>query len=99
MDDKPFLPSSVFELNDKQSSRSLAQIYEDDFAAAKSGASSADDRDGKLAKEHKEIEKIWGDICYKLDALCNAHFTPKQVCVFATSDQATLADDGLGSFS
>lgn len=38
-----------------------------------------DDRDGKLAKEHEELDKMWDTICYKLDALSNAHFTPKAV--------------------
>lgn len=82
VDDKPFLPSRVFELQDTQSSRSLAQIYEDEYSAAREGdIAKGDDRDGKLAKAHEEIEQMWGAICYKLDALSNAHFTPKQVCV------------------
>jgi len=75
------LPSRVFELQDTQSSRSLAQIYEDEYSAANAdaqGVSRGDDRDGKLAKEHEEIDNLWGAICYKLDALSNAHFTPKQ---------------------
>jgi U3 small nucleolar RNA-associated protein MPP10 len=78
---KPFLPSRMFELKDSQSEKSLAQIYEDEYTAAQAGPSSrpVDDRDGKLAHEHKEIDEMWDGICHKLDALSNAHFTPKQV--------------------
>lgn len=80
MDDKAFLPSSILELQDTQSKKSLAQIYEDDYTASAAGEAGKDPRGGKLATEHEEIEKTWSDICYKLDALCNTHFTPKQVC-------------------
>ncbi|KAI0778152.1 Mpp10 protein-domain-containing protein [Trametes elegans] len=77
MDDKPFLPSRFFELQDSKSKQSLAEIYEDEYTAAQSGGIAGEDRDGKLKKEHQEIEKLWENICGKLDALCNAHFTPK----------------------
>ncbi|CAK5280540.1 unnamed protein product [Mycena citricolor] len=77
MEDKPFLPGRYFELQDKKSSQSLAQIYEGDYVAAQTG-SSADDRDGKLVKEHAELEELWEGISGKLDALCNAHYVPKQ---------------------
>jgi U3 small nucleolar RNA-associated protein MPP10 len=79
LDDKPFLPSRFFELQDTKSSQSLAQIYEDEYTATQSGGVAREDRDGKLKKEHVEIEKLWDGICGKLDALCNAHFMPKQV--------------------
>jgi U3 small nucleolar RNA-associated protein MPP10 len=79
MEDKPFLPSRFFELKDTKSSQSLAQIYEEDYVAAQANGSAVDDRDGKLQKEHAEIEALWEGICGKLDALCNAHFMPKQV--------------------
>ncbi|KAI0757031.1 U3 small nucleolar ribonucleoprotein complex, subunit Mpp10 [Daedaleopsis nitida] len=77
IDDKPFLPSRFFELQDTKSKQSLAEIYEDEYTAAQSGGGAGEDRDGKLKKEHQEIEKLWENICSKLDALCNAHFTPK----------------------
>jgi U3 small nucleolar RNA-associated protein MPP10 len=77
--DKPFLPSRFFELQDTKSSQSLAQIYEDEYTAAQSGGVAGEDLDGKLKKDHEEIDKLWEGICGKLDALCNAHFTPKQV--------------------
>ncbi|KAK0245809.1 Mpp10 protein [Armillaria nabsnona] len=77
LEDKPFLPSRFFELKDTKSAESLAQIYENDFVAAQTGGP-VDDRDGKLKKEHDDIEKLWDNICGKLDALCNTHFTPKQ---------------------
>lgn len=76
--DKLFLPSRLLELQDTKSTQSLAQIYENDYIAS-AGAQAADDRDGKLKKEHDAIEALWEKICGKLDALCNAHFTPKQV--------------------
>jgi U3 small nucleolar RNA-associated protein MPP10 len=75
----PFLPSRYFDLQDTQSSKSLAQIYEDDFTAAASGSTIKDPRDEKLKKEHEEIERLWGEVCYKLDALCSLNFVPKQV--------------------
>jgi U3 small nucleolar RNA-associated protein MPP10 len=81
-DAKPFLPSRTFELQDSKSQQSLAQIYEDEYTAARTngeGGVALDERDGKLEKEHKELEAIWEGIADKLDALCNAHFTPKKV--------------------
>lgn len=81
LEDKPFLPSRLLELNDSKSTQSLAQIYENDYVASQTGVST-DDRDGKLKKEHDEIDLLWDKICNKLDALCNAHFVPKQVRSF-----------------
>lgn len=79
VDEKPYLPSRMFELQDTKSKESLAQVYENEYMAAQTGKG-LDDRDGKLQKECEELEKLWESICYKLDALSNAHFTPKQVC-------------------
>jgi len=78
-DDKPFLPSRFLELKDTESAQSLAQIYEEEYMTAQANGTPGDDRDGKLRKEHEEIEKLWESICYKLDALCNSHYIPKQV--------------------
>ncbi|KAF8203625.1 U3 small nucleolar ribonucleoprotein complex, subunit Mpp10 [Pholiota molesta] len=77
-EDKPFLPSKFFELQDTKSSQSLAQIYEKDYVASQTEEATIDERDGRLKKEHDEINALWENICGKLDALCNAHFVPKQ---------------------
>lgn len=84
VDDKPFLPSRLLELKDTKSTQSLAQIYENEYMAAQDGGPLPDDRDGKLKKEHEEIEAQWEKICSKLDALSNAHFVPKQVRLLST---------------
>lgn len=81
VDDKPFLPSRFFELQDTKSKQSLAQIYEEEYTAAQTGNAAGEDRDGKLKSEYDEITKIWETISSKLDALSNAHFTPKTVSV------------------
>ncbi|KAH9982501.1 U3 small nucleolar ribonucleoprotein complex, subunit Mpp10 [Lactifluus volemus] len=77
VDDKPFLPSRFFELQDTKSKQSLAQIYEDEYTAAQTGGVAGEDRDGKMRAEHEEITRTWEAISSKLDALSNAHFTPK----------------------
>ena len=46
VDDKPFLPSRFFELSDTKSKQSLAEIYEGDYVAAKTGGVAGEDRDG-----------------------------------------------------
>lgn len=76
-DPTPFLPSRFFELDDKQSAKSLAQIYEDDYTTAASGGKKVDVRDAKLQSEHDEIDRLWGEISYKLDALSSLNFVPK----------------------
>ncbi|TYJ54152.1 hypothetical protein B9479_005163 [Cryptococcus floricola] len=73
----PFLPSRFFDLQDTQSAKSLAQIYEEDYQAAASGEKVKDARDEKLNKAHEEIDGLWNDICYKLDALSSLNFVPK----------------------
>ena len=78
LDEKPFLPSKLIHLQDTKSAQSLAEIYEDEYSAAQNGALAGEDRDGKLKKEHEEIERQWEKITARLDALCNARFTPKQ---------------------
>ena len=75
----PFLPSRYFDLQDTQSSKSLAQIYEEEFQAASSGQKVQNPKDEKLQKAHEEINRLWDDIVYKLDALSSLNFVPKQV--------------------
>jgi U3 small nucleolar RNA-associated protein MPP10 len=75
----PYLPSRYFDLQDSQSAKSLAQIYEEEYQAQAAGGAVKDPRDEKLKKEHEEIDKLWGEICYKLDALSSLNFVPKQV--------------------
>ncbi|KDN40883.1 Mpp10-domain-containing protein [Tilletiaria anomala UBC 951] len=77
----PFLPSKLLELSDSKNSKSLADLYEDEYNEAKGQAEGAPKRqsesDAKLEKEHREIEGLFNDVFNKLDALSNAHFTPK----------------------
>lgn len=79
IEENPFLPSKLIELQDTKSKESLSQIYEAEYIASQPGGQLLDDRDGRLKKEHEEITRLWDKICNKLDALSNAHFVPKQV--------------------
>lgn len=78
LDDKAFIPSRYFELQSTESAKSLAQIYEDEYQTAASKDGVKDARDVKLTKDHEEIDNLWNEISYKLDALSSLNFTPKQ---------------------
>jgi U3 small nucleolar RNA-associated protein MPP10 len=82
------------ELSGAQSSKSLAEIYEDEFSAERQRAEGQEvvhEKDAKLEKEHEEIRRLFDDVCGKLDALSNAHFTPKPVRPFFGVSHPDLA--------
>lgn len=64
-----------FELSDVKSSKSLAEIYEDDFK----GVTEDTEISEELQKSHDEISELYKDLVYKLDALSSAHFIPKPI--------------------
>ncbi|SCU79325.1 LAFA_0B02322g1_1 [Lachancea sp. 'fantastica'] len=66
-------PKRQFDLSDAKSSKSLAELYEDDY---KGGSQEADVSE-ELQKAHDEISERFNDLMYKLDALSSAHFVPK----------------------
>lgn len=81
-DPKAFLPSRLLDISGKQSEVGLGELYADEYSEQRQkaeGREVVDVRDAKLDKEHKEIEQLFDIVCGKLDALSNAHFTPKAV--------------------
>lgn len=73
----PFLPSRLLELSDAKSSKSLAELYEEEYQASREGGERVSAADAKLESEHASISALYEDVFAKLDALSNAHFTPK----------------------
>ncbi|UZJ56920.1 hypothetical protein CBS101457_006240 [Exobasidium rhododendri] len=73
-----FLPSKMLELSDVKSSRSLDQIYEDEMGMGGGGSEAHGEKmDKQLKQDHDEISQLYSELEYKLDAMSNAHFTPK----------------------
>lgn len=62
-----------FELSDQKSSKSLAEIYEDDYKNVPQDAEVSEE----VKKSHDDISALFSNLCYKLDALSSAHFIPK----------------------
>ncbi|KAH3680144.1 hypothetical protein WICMUC_000545 [Wickerhamomyces mucosus] len=67
-----FRPSSSYELSEEKSSKSLAELYEDDYEGTTDSAQSEE-----LSRSHDEIKSLFQSISHKLDALSSAHFIPK----------------------
>ncbi|CAG8612105.1 9597_t:CDS:2, partial [Scutellospora calospora] len=72
---RPFLPSKLVEISNEKSKKSLAEIYEENYV--KQTSDIPDEKDEALKKEHQEIENMFKELCHKLDALSNFHYTPK----------------------
>lgn len=64
----------AFELSEQKSSKSLAELYEDDY---KGIDAQQDDLNEETKKQHDEITELFTSITHKLDSLSSAHFIPK----------------------
>lgn len=68
-----FVQKKKVDVSDQKSSKSLAEIYEDEFHGV--------DPEEKITEElqaaHDEISDLVTTLNYKLDSLCLAHFIPK----------------------
>lgn len=62
-----------FELSDAKSSKSLAELYENDY----NGIPDDSEISEELQKAHEEITEMFTNLNYKLDALSSAHFVPR----------------------
>ncbi|CEP24921.1 unnamed protein product [Cyberlindnera jadinii] len=67
-----FKPSSSFQLSEEKSSKSLAELYENEYKQEQDGEISEE-----LQRAHDEVKDLFASISYKLDALSSAHFIPK----------------------
>lgn len=68
-----FKPSSDFQLSEMKSSKSLAELYEEDYKGTDSSSAVSE----KLQQSHDEIKTLYQSLSHKLDSLCSAHFIPK----------------------
>lgn len=64
---------SDFELSDTKSSKSLAELYEDDYKGVDENMEISEE----LQKSHDEISQLFASLTYKLDVLSSAHFVPR----------------------
>ena len=78
-DVRPHLASQAENFSDTNSKLSLAQLYEEDYVNTISSSGANGEPSSAVLKAQQEIEGLWENIAYKLDALCNVHFTPKPV--------------------
>lgn len=75
---KPFNPNKQDGAPDSKSSKSLAELYEEDYKkTTDTDATFKTDKEEALEKQHVEIEGLFKSLCTQLDALSNYFFTPK----------------------
>ncbi|XP_049851046.1 U3 small nucleolar ribonucleoprotein protein MPP10-like [Schistocerca gregaria] len=59
-------------LDQEKSLKSLEQIYEDEYVKQTAAVSDVQE----ITREHQECATLFKKICFKLDALSNAHYSP-----------------------
>ncbi|KAK9463579.1 U3 small nucleolar ribonucleoprotein complex, subunit Mpp10 [Lipomyces oligophaga] len=91
-----FRASRLLDVDQSKSSKSLAELYEEDHMKAAAGEDAHAPVDQKLEKAHEEIRELFADISYKLDALSSWHFRPKpaqtNVTIIANTGAVTMED-------
>ncbi|CAH2355473.1 U3 small nucleolar RNA-associated protein Mpp10p [[Candida] railenensis] len=66
-----------YELSETKSSKSLADIYEDEYKGTGDSQAASCEISEELQKQHDEISELFSSVTHKLDSLCSAHFIPK----------------------
>ncbi|KAG7194584.1 U3 snoRNP protein [Scheffersomyces spartinae] len=61
-----------YELSEEKSKKSLAEIYEDQYA----NVDPNQEINEELKKRHDEISQLYAKVSHKLDSLCSAHYVP-----------------------
>ncbi|KAI8905913.1 U3 small nucleolar ribonucleoprotein complex, subunit Mpp10 [Gorgonomyces haynaldii] len=72
-----FDPNRRFELLDEKSSKSLAQIYEEDYKQKAMGQEIKSEKTLELEQKHQEVEQLLDNLFRQLDALSNYHYAPQ----------------------
>ncbi|ODV90508.1 hypothetical protein CANCADRAFT_2235 [Tortispora caseinolytica NRRL Y-17796] len=105
------IPDSVPEFNgsrrvqvsESKSEKSLAEVYEDDYKRQVDPEQYTDPIDSQLKQEHAEIEQLFNDIVYKLDALSSWNFTPKapsaSISIVSNVDTIQMEDAQPSTFA
>ncbi|ODV85931.1 hypothetical protein CANARDRAFT_27999 [[Candida] arabinofermentans NRRL YB-2248] len=70
-----FKNSKRVEVSEEKSTKSLAELYEDDYSG--NAATESTTMNEELQRAHDEISDLFTKLNYKLDSLCSAHFVPK----------------------
>uniref|UniRef100_A0A060TBN6 U3 small nucleolar ribonucleoprotein protein MPP10 n=1 Tax=Blastobotrys adeninivorans TaxID=409370 RepID=A0A060TBN6_BLAAD len=72
-----FKPSKLVDVQETKSQKSLAELYEEDYAKEQNPSAYRDAESEKLEQAHKEITDLFSKISHKLDALSSWNYTPK----------------------
>ncbi|WFD24258.1 U3 snoRNP protein [Malassezia equina] len=72
----PFSSSNLLELSDAKSAKSLAELYEDEYQAAR-GSDAPSESEARLDHDRASLAADMEAFFSTLDALSNAHYTPK----------------------
>lgn len=62
------------DVSQQKSSKSLAELYEDEYNQVDA---QQEELDEAVKKQHEEISELFMKVTHRLDALCSAHFIPK----------------------
>lgn len=93
----PFAASNMLDLSDAKSQKSLAELYEDEYQASRGKEAGEDaplsEAEAKLRNDHASITADMESLFNKLDALSNAHYTPKapKAAIQTVSNTASIA--------
>ena len=82
----------LVELDDNKGKQSLAELYEEEHVKNANPDAYVSKADEKLRHEEKEVERMWKDVCARLDALSSWHYKPKPAAPSLTvvADVATI---------